>query len=111
MKKTTKTIKSLKSKLKKTLPQRISRVIDSYDEFSDVQPSFEPKEFIAYHNACKSAVAHVDSLLKLSSWTEDKKAKQAKDDKQNKDIEKQALEEIKQEINEQAINFDEEDDE
>ena len=85
-----KTLKSLKANLKKTLPQKISEVIESYENFaeqpapqkiSEVIESYEnfaeqpapvdAKGFSAHHSACKSAVVHAETLLKLARWTED----------------------------------------
>lgn len=66
-----KTLQSLKDVLKKTLPQQISKVIKSYEVFSEQPIPEDAKGFGAHHNACKSAVIHAETLLKLARWTED----------------------------------------
>lgn len=66
-----KTLQSLKNNLKKTLPQKISNVIQSYEDFSKQQAPVDSKGFSAHHSACKSAVVHAETLLKLARWTED----------------------------------------
>lgn len=69
--KNVKTLKALKSNLKKTLPQKISRVISSYEEFAQQLVPEDAKGFTAHHNACRSAVVHAETLLKLARWTAD----------------------------------------
>lgn len=68
-----KTLQSLKNNLKKSLPERISRVIKSYEDFSEQPAPIDAKGFSAHHTACKSAVIHAETLLKLARWTEDEK--------------------------------------
>lgn len=70
-KKNVKTLKALKSKLKKTLPARICSVMQSYDQFSGQTIPEDAKGFTAHHNACKSAVIHAETLLKLARWTDE----------------------------------------
>ena len=66
-----KTLKALKNKLKKTLPEKISSVMQSYEDFSEQPVPEDAKGFTAHHNACKSAVVHAETLLKLARWTVD----------------------------------------
>lgn len=66
-----KTLQALKKNLKKTLPQKISEVIQSYEDFSEQPAPVDAKGFSAHHSACKSAVVHAETLLKLARWTED----------------------------------------
>lgn len=66
-----KTLKALKSKLKKELPSQISKVISSYEDFAGQPVPDDAKGFTAHHNACKSAVVHAETLLKLARWTAD----------------------------------------
>lgn len=55
----------LKKKIIRFLPPAIERVIQTYHDFSDQAMSFDAKEFGQYHSACKAAIAHLESLLKL----------------------------------------------
>lgn len=66
-----KTLKALKSRLKKTLPEKISEVMDSYDNFAEQPVPEDAKGFSAHHSACKAAVVHAETLLKLAKWTDD----------------------------------------
>ncbi len=68
-----KTLSTLKKRLKKTLPEKISEVIASYEDFSRQPVPNDAKGFSAHHSACKSAVVHAETLLKLARWTEDEK--------------------------------------
>lgn len=68
-----KTLTALRKRLKKTLPEKISEVIASYENFSDQPVPDDAKGFSAHHSACKSAVVHAETLLKLARWTEDDK--------------------------------------
>ena len=67
-----KTLKALKSRLRKTLPEKISEVLDSYENFSEQPVPDDAKGFSAHHSACKSAVIHAETLLKLAEWTDEK---------------------------------------
>lgn len=68
-----KTLKALKKCLKKTLPEKVSQVLESYEAFSERPVPEDAKGFSAHHGACKSAVIHAETLLKLTKWTEDEK--------------------------------------
>jgi len=68
-----KTLSALKKRLQKTLPEKISEVIASYENFSEQPVPDDAKGFSAHHSACKSAVVHAETLLKLARWTEDEK--------------------------------------
>lgn len=78
--------------LEKTLPQKMIEVMNAYDTFTNQIPPDDAKSFGAYHLACKNALAHLMTLVKLyalfgqkensnetigDSWLE--KAKQAVD--------------------------------
>ena len=66
-----KTLKALKKCLKKILPEKVSQVLESYEAFSERPVPEDAKGFSAHHGACKSAVIHAETLLKLAKWTED----------------------------------------
>lgn len=65
-----KTLRTLRSRLKKALPAKISQVMQSYEDFSSQPVPEDAKGFTAHHNACKSAVVHAETLIKLARWTE-----------------------------------------
>lgn len=66
-----KSLKSLKKNLKQALPQKIAEAIASYNEFTMMDVPEDAKSFSAHHSACKSAMAHIDALLKLARWSEE----------------------------------------
>ncbi len=65
-------LKSVKKKLSKFLPQKIVNVVEKYDEFSNQETFNDAKSFNAHHSACKTAITHIHSLLKLAETTEAK---------------------------------------
>lgn len=58
----------LRTQLRDLLPRAIRCVVASYQQFSEQVTSDDPKQFIAYHNACRAALVHVDTLSKLTRW-------------------------------------------
>ncbi len=66
-----KSLASVKKSLKKILPNKIDVVLKSYEDFLDNDIPQDAKGFTAHHNACKSAVQHVETLFKLSQWTQE----------------------------------------
>lgn len=51
------------------LPQQIRRAARAYQVFADADAPADAKEFAAFHSACKSALAHLELLLKLYRWS------------------------------------------
>ena len=92
-----KTLSALKNRLKKTLPEKISEVIASYENFSEQPVPVDAKGFSAHHSACKSAVVHAETLLKLARWTEDEKMLSASSSSNNLDV---LLQEARNELEE-----------
>ena len=72
-----KTLKALKSKLKKELPSQISKVISSYEDFAGQPVPDDAKGFTAHHNACKSAVGKAEKPVKHGRWEGDEGAAEA----------------------------------
>jgi len=48
----------------------LGRTLNSYEQFSGMPLPEDAKSFAAYQSACKSALAHLDQLLKLGRWVE-----------------------------------------
>ena len=69
--KTVKTLRAFKNLLKKTLPEKIHKDLQSYEKFADQEEPDDAKSFSAYHLALKSAISHMETLLKLEKWTVD----------------------------------------
>lgn len=101
-----KTLKALKKQLKKTLPEKISKVIESYEVFSDQPVPEDAKGFGAHHSACKSAVVHAETLLKLARWTDEEMNQELKTEN---DTDNNILDLINEAEQEQAKYDDEED--
>lgn len=92
-----KTLKALKNRLRKALPERISEVIDSYENFSEQSVPDDAKGFSAHHSACKSAVIHAETLLKLAQWTEEEEPVKKLEENDNQILE--ILNEAQNELN------------
>lgn len=64
----------MSSDVKNRLGQVLSPVLDKaladYQSFLHQSVSLDPKEFSAFQNACKGALAHIALLLKLSGQSE-----------------------------------------
>ncbi|MFV0627153.1 MAG: hypothetical protein ACK5N8_07380 [Alphaproteobacteria bacterium] len=95
-----KTIKALKKRLKKTLPDKISKVIESYESFLEQGIPDDAKGFNAHHNACKSAVVHAETLLKLAKWTDEEVELVPKEDNEEEDEILKIMNEARDEIDE-----------
>jgi len=67
--KTPTTIKGIKAKIKKIMPFFINETLDRYSEFYNSENPSEAKDFSAHHSACKSALAHIEALLKIARWS------------------------------------------
>jgi hypothetical protein len=63
-------LEGLKGSLKESLPKRIGDALACYDDFRGLDPGETAKEFAAHHAACKSALSHIDLLVKLLRWAE-----------------------------------------
>jgi hypothetical protein len=61
-------LSSLRTQLADLLPRAMQRAITSYRQFSSQINPDDPKQFIAFHNACRAALTHVDTLSKLTRW-------------------------------------------
>lgn len=97
-----KTLKALKNRLRKTLPERISEVINSYENFSEQPVPDDAKGFSAHHSACKSAVIHAETLLKLAEWTDEEETVKKPDEENDKILE--ILNEAQNEMNDDEEN-------
>ena len=68
-----KTLKALKKCLKKDPARKGVSGSGELRSFSERPVPEDAKGFSAHHGACKSAVIHAETLLKLAKWTEDEK--------------------------------------
>lgn len=67
-KKGTSTSKKSREKIAECLPNAIDCAIRSYRQFYEAENIETAKEFSAHHTACKTAIAHIELLLKLAEW-------------------------------------------
>jgi hypothetical protein len=61
-------LEALRRRLKAALPHRIAAAAEGYDQFTADPPGLDAKSFAAHHAACKSALAHIELLIKLARW-------------------------------------------
>ncbi len=60
-----------RDQLREVLPDAIRSAFASYRKFSfELSGSLPDKEFTLQHNACKAAIAHISSLIKLAVWAD-----------------------------------------
>lgn len=52
------------------LPCALEKALITYKGFCKTAPPDEPKDFVAYQNGCKAAIAHVELLIKLAQWAD-----------------------------------------
>lgn len=64
-------LEMLKRNLRDALPKRIGEAVTRYDDFVLQEPGETPKDFAAHQAACKSALAHIELLVKLLRWAAD----------------------------------------
>lgn len=60
----------LRRRLQASLPSRVEAALAGYERFSAKQPPADAKGFGAWHGAAKSALAHVELLVKMARWAE-----------------------------------------
>ncbi|MGD9637829.1 MAG: hypothetical protein AB7U85_02065 [Alphaproteobacteria bacterium] len=70
----------LKKHLLMIIPQKVSEAILGYELFSKTEAPMDAKGFANYHSACKAAMAHIDTLLKLMKWAEKTQDEPSQDD-------------------------------
>lgn len=69
------------------LPDALRRALDSYHAFMrDSTMPDEPGEFSKHHNAAKTAISHIQLLLKLAQWAELPEAQGSSDTAHNREL-------------------------
>lgn len=58
----------MRAKIAESLPHAIDFALQSYRKFYANETYADAKDFSAHHTACKTAIAHIELLLKLASW-------------------------------------------
>ncbi len=64
------TIDALRRDIAALLPHAMHQAIASYERFalSEAREPEDTKEFAAHHAACKAALQHLETLVKLARW-------------------------------------------
>jgi len=67
------TVAELKAALMAVLPMAVDQALAEYRLFVEAGPADlgDAKSFKEHHAACKAALMHLDSLLKLARWAVD----------------------------------------
>ncbi len=68
---TQKGLEATRQKIAADLPDLLAVALDSYTQFIAAPCDNTAKGFSAYHSACKSALGHLDGLLRLARWAVD----------------------------------------
>jgi len=68
---TQKGLEATRQKIAQDLPDLLAAALDSYTQFVAAPCDNTAKGFSAYHSACKSALGHLDGLLRLARWAVD----------------------------------------
>ncbi len=68
---TQKGLEATRQKIAQDLPDLLAAALDSYTQFVAAPCDSTAKGFSAYHSACKSALGHLDGLLRLARWAVD----------------------------------------
>lgn len=68
---TQKGLEATRQKIAQDLPVLLATALDSYTQFVAAPCDNTAKGFAAYHSACKSALSHLDGLLRLAHWAVD----------------------------------------
>ncbi|NBX65896.1 MAG: hypothetical protein EBQ96_02760 [Proteobacteria bacterium] len=58
----------MRAKIAASLPDAIDFAMQSYRKFYEREKYEDAKDFSAHHSACKTAIAHIELLLKLAAW-------------------------------------------
>ncbi len=56
----------MRTRIAEFLPCALGEALASYQVFLEREHTEIPKDFKAYHDACKAAISHVELLLKLA---------------------------------------------
>lgn len=61
-------LSDIRAQLRDLLPRAVRGAVASYQDFSENVTPDDAKQFIVHHNACRAALAHLESLSKLTRW-------------------------------------------
>lgn len=64
------TIEDYRIRLLEILPSILHNVTCEYRDFSTSQNSSDIKNFSTYHTACRSALTHLQFLIKIADWAQ-----------------------------------------
>ncbi len=59
---------SLRTAIARLVPEAMERAVGSYRDFVTVEVPLEAKEFKDHHTAGRTALVHLESLLRLARW-------------------------------------------
>ena len=59
---------SLRAAIARLVPEAMERAVSSYRDFVTVAVPMEAKEFKDHHTAGRTALVHLESLVKLANW-------------------------------------------
>lgn len=59
---------SSRAAIAQLVPDAMDRAVASYRRFVGVDVPLDAKEFKDHHTACRTALAHLEALLRLARW-------------------------------------------
>jgi hypothetical protein len=65
---TGRTLETLRLGVARLLPQALEHAVGSYRAFVSAEAPLEAKEFKEHHTAGRTALAHLETLLRLARW-------------------------------------------
>lgn len=68
------TLAGLREEIARLLPEAMERAVASYRDFVALNAPTEAKHFKEHHMAGRTALAHLEALLKLARWATDDEA-------------------------------------
>ena len=77
-------IQKVKNFFLDALPEKLSAVLQEYNDFTAQRAPLEAKSFGAYHTACKNALSHMVLLMKMLQLVNENNQEENSDDWLNK---------------------------
>ncbi len=61
-------LETVRTAIARLIPEAMDHAVDSYRQFVALEVPMEAKDFKEHHTAGRTALVHLESLMKLASW-------------------------------------------